>query len=458
MTAYKNKYHKLKQQHSEDGGITWQDTLPQPALIPRGELIEEASDDCNTVTWEEVPNSWFCVGGETLTRWTITNTPICVGYDQFYVEKEQTSDDGGATWQDSGATRPSEVLIGYDMDACTTGVEFKSKPFTIESVDDGNVIGFDGNEIQVSTSGTSLSPLGSTSSVTLNKGDVAYFIRTVPYVKDSMSGDIPVMGEGKMNTSAKFTSSKRIKVYGNVFSLYVGLEYQQYESRSDLNQCCINLSEMFRNQGLDQVKVVSARNLYLYTGPAYHCEFMFQAQTDLINIPKTLPIGRFFRFYNERGRVNSTCACMFYGCTSITNAGVTLSGNKLGDYENSMGHFESMFAECENLITPPVLPATYLQDACYSHMFQNCTSLTVAPDLDAANPDDECYAYMFDGCTSLRVIKCLLAHRQAPDCTKSWVRNVGTEGTFNYNPQCTSWTLYGIHTVPYQWDFVPYSA
>ena len=78
MTAYKNKYHKLKQQYSVDNGVTWQDTTPQPEIIPRGELIEEASDDCNTVTWEEVPNSWFCIGGETLTRWTITKNLICV--------------------------------------------------------------------------------------------------------------------------------------------------------------------------------------------------------------------------------------------------------------------------------------------------------------------------------------------------------------------------------------------
>lgn len=458
MTAYKNKYHKLKQQHSEDGGITWQDTLPQPEIIPRGELIEEASDDCNTVTWEEVPNSWFCVGGETLTRWTITNTPICVGYDQFFVEKEQTSDDGGATWTDSGATRASDILVGYDMDACTTGVDFSAKPFIIESVEDGNVIGFDGNTVQMSTDGINFTPLGYTSTVTLNKGQKAYFIRTVAYISDTVVDGVPVMSEAKMNKAAKFTSTKKMKVYGNIWSLYVGLEFTQYANDPALDTYCINLSEMFRNDGMVASRVVSARNLYLYTGPAYHCEFMFQNQTDLINIPKTLPIGRFFRFYENGTRTNSTCAYMFHNCTSITNAGVTLSGNKLCDFENSMGHFEGMFEECENLITPPVLPATTLAESCYAHMFQNCTSLTVAPDLDAVNPAVECYAYMFDGCTSLRVIKCLLAHRQAPDCTRSWVRNVGTEGTFNYNPQCTSWTLYGIHTVPYQWNFVPYSA
>lgn len=458
MTAYKNKYHKLKQQYSVDNGITWQDTTPQPEIIPRGELIEEASDDCNTVTWEEVPDSWFCVGGETLTRWTITKNIICVGYDQFFVEKEQTSDDGGSTWTDSGVTRASDVLAGYDMDACTSGVEFKSKPFTIESVEDGNVIEFDGSEIQVSTSGTEFRPLGSTSSVTLNKGDAARFIRRVPHIKDSMSGNVPVMGEGKMNTSAKFTSTKNIKVYGNVFSLYVGIGYQQYDGRSDLNQCCINLSEMFRNQGLDQVKVVSARNLHLYPGASYHCEFMFQGQKNLVNIPKTLPLGSYFRFYDDRGMVNSTCAYMFYGCESLTNASVQLTGDVLGDGSNSMGHFEGMFAECTSLITPPELPFTALKPYCYSYMFQHCTSLAAAPELNAEMPSEGCYQYMFDGCSSLWQIKCLLAHRQAPYCTKYWVRGVGTEGQFTYNPACKSWTLYGPHTVPYQWDFVPYSA
>ena len=86
------------------------------------------------------------------------------------MEKEQTSDDGGSTWTDSGATRASGILAGYDMDACTSDVEFKAKPFTIESVEDGNVIWFDGNEIQMSTSGNEFRPLGSTSSVTVFRG------------------------------------------------------------------------------------------------------------------------------------------------------------------------------------------------------------------------------------------------------------------------------------------------
>ena len=38
-------------------------------------------------------------------------------------------------------------------------------------------------------------------------------------------------------------------------------------------------------------------------------------------------------------------------------------------------------------------------------MFQSCTSLTAAPELPATNMNDECYSYMFQSCWSLKRIK-----------------------------------------------------
>ena len=42
---------------------------------------------------------------------------------------------------------------------------------------------------------------------------------------------------------------------------------------------------------------------------------------------------------------------------------------------------------------------------CYGNMFNGCISLTAAPELPATNMNDECYSYMFQSCWSLKRIK-----------------------------------------------------
>ena len=106
--AYKNKYAREKQQQSNDGGITWTDV---PDSYRRGRLIEEASDDCNTVEWRDVPNSWFCVSDNRLTRWVKDGTE-CFGNNKYELLKQQESFDGGNTWEDVTPlyTEPGDLI------------------------------------------------------------------------------------------------------------------------------------------------------------------------------------------------------------------------------------------------------------------------------------------------------------------------------------------------------------
>lgn len=52
-----NKYYVLKEQVSNDGGLSWTDT----GTTKQGELIESASIDCGYgITWELVENKYIC--------------------------------------------------------------------------------------------------------------------------------------------------------------------------------------------------------------------------------------------------------------------------------------------------------------------------------------------------------------------------------------------------------------
>ena len=71
--------------------------------------------------------------------------------------------------------------------------------------------------------------------------------------------------------------------------------------------------------------------------------------------------------------------------------------------------YHSLFYDCVQLTSGPLLPAQNLVPRCYAHMFRGCTSLSSAPVLPATNLADSCYTYMFRGCTSLSVAPSLPA-------------------------------------------------
>lgn len=65
------------------------------------------------------------------------------------------------------------------------------------------------------------------------------------------------------------------------------------------------------------------------------------------------------------------------------------------DYIPSSDCFSTLFAQCEILTKPPLLPATELKAFCYSNMFLYCFNLESAPLLPAPKLEDNCYSLMF---------------------------------------------------------------
>lgn len=60
-----------------------------------------------------------------------------------------------------------------------------------------------------------------------------------------------------------------------------------------------------------------------------------------------------------------------------------------------------MFGHCEQLVTPPVLPATDIPPYAYQGMFYGCTSLAETPALPATAIEHHAYQNMFRNCTAL---------------------------------------------------------
>ena len=86
-------------------------------------------------------------------------------------------------------------------------------------------------------------------------------------------------------------------------------------------------------------------------------------------------------------------------------------------------------------------------------MFAGCTSLTTAPELPATTLNNYCYSEMFYNCTRLNSIKCLATNISASNCTDNWVSGVAASGTFTKATSMTSWTN-GKDGIPSGWDVV----
>ena len=91
-----------------------------------------------------------------------------------------------------------------------------------------------------------------------------------------------------------------------------------------------------------------------------------------------------------------------------------LEGIELPEGLKTIGY--SAFAGCTSLTTPPVLPATTLDNGCYEYMFYYCTGLKNAPKLPATTLANYCYYCMFYGCTSLKTAPELPATTLATRC------------------------------------------
>lgn len=113
--------------------------------------------------------------------------------------------------------------------------------------------------------------------------------------------------------------------------------------------------------------------------------------------------------------------------------------------------YRAMFSKADLLVAAPELPATTLSSGCYYYMFENC-AFSTAPELLAPTLVNTCYYYMFTGCSNLNYIRCLATSISASECTKGWVSNVASQGTF-VRVGATNWGR-GNNGIPTNWNSV----
>ena len=86
---------------------------------------------------------------------------------------------------------------------------------------------------------------------------------------------------------------------------------------------------------------------------------------------------------------------MFSGCTALKSA------PELPAEVLATNCYRYMFRGCSTLTSAPELPATKMEQGCYFGMFSECTGLTSAPELPAKVLAWNCYGWMFKGCSAL---------------------------------------------------------
>lgn len=365
--ALKNKYQRQRQQYSNDGGMTWLDV--SPANYRRGRLIEEGSSDCNTIEWREVLGSWFCIEfAETVYRWIDSGTYDCAVGDKYKIEKEQVSNDGGETWEDTGETRQGEVI----RNDAECPIDYDNEYLTIEIMSDTATISTTYNSLEYK----------------IDNGEWQTYNGSI---KGTLGQKIQWRGHLTATNSNVFSVSNnsQIKTFGNINSVY------DYDNITDN---CYNYFQFFNYND----KLIDAENLILpatvMAQSAYKC--MFQGCTALTTAPVLPATTMAIDCYSQ----------MFKGCTSLTTA------PQLPATVMAQGCYYQMFGNCTSLTTAPVLPATTLANGCYVEMFGNCTSLTSAPQLPATTLAADCYQGMFQNCTSLTTAPDLPATTLAEYC------------------------------------------
>lgn len=188
------------------------------------------------------------------------------------------------------------------------------------------------------------------------------------------------------------------------------------------------------NQG-DQVRFRGNNTRYA-TGQYSYCYFGGTASVYLTGYLTSLinPTD-----YQDMDEITTSYAfySLFRGYSRLTNAqNLMMPKTSLSDYCCAY-----MFAECDGLTQVPTLDATVLGYYCYTYMFYGCISLQTAPTLPANTLVDGCYESMFKDCTNLNYIKCLASTISATNCTREWMDNVATTGTFvKYGAMVDNWS------------------
>ncbi len=363
-------------------------------------------------------------------------------------------------------------------DTCTivSKINYSRNYFTTVVTTGGDITwtGTNNNALSYSTdNGTTWSTPSQDITLQVNENDKVLWKGTTTPIEDD--------GIGKFSGD----TDVRYSVEGNIMSLLFG---DDFKGQTSLNGKDYAFYVLFSGN----TNVTSTENLSLpATTLVNSCyRYMFESCTNLTTAPSVLPATTLTNeCYSDmfNGCTSLTTApqlpaitldvqCyqeMFRNCTSLTTApqlpATTLAESCYSEMFNGCTNlttapelpattlaescYEYMFSSCTSLTTAPELPATTLADYCYSKMFQYCTSLTTAPELPATTLAVDCYYYMFSECTNLNSITCLATNISATECTKNWVKNVASNGTFTKAASMTSWVT-GTWGIPSGWTVV----
>ena len=186
-------------------------------------------------------------------------------------------------------------------------------------------------------------------------------------------------------------------------------------------------------------RVKANRSPYQYA--ANHYYFMMGGKIEAWHNVMSLYRKDDFATYDTA--VGSLFAFLFQNCASLTKAPV-LPATTLED-----SCYTNMFDGCKSLTKAPVLPATTLAQNCYAYMFQGCQSLTKAPELPATTLDGVCYDSMFSGCRSLKEVR-VSATTTARNALHNWLSGVSATGDFYCDPNATIFPT-GASGIPANW-------
>lgn len=157
---------------------------------------------------------------------------------------------------------------------------------------------------------------------------------------------------------------------------------------------------------------------------------------------------------------DSSLSGMFQGCSSLTTA-PSLTVNSL----SSGWSCNSMFNGCTSITDASTvhLNATNIPSSAYKLMFSGCTELVTPPEINATtlndgdgNTDNGSLAYMFQNCSKLNTIKVHFTSWNSGNCTKQWTYGTKSTGTF-YKPSSlpstknASGNTTNAHYIPYNW-------
>lgn len=161
----------------------------------------------------------------------------------------------------------------------------------------------------------------------------------------------------------------------------------------------------------DKILLRGSNNYYGYS--SVYNAYIVTSKT--VNVYGNIASLRFNDMFVGASTVLSTdtaLAGIFYNSKVVSAENLVLPFLKLtGEYA-----YAYMFSYCQNLVTPPSLPATVLSEDCYYSMFERCSSLVTPPELPATTLAANCYYFMFRECSNLTTSPTLPATTLAYGC------------------------------------------